>query len=270
MDRNPGQKLQVIGGGRMGQALVGGLIEAGWAKPSDLTIVEVLADQRDRLSAMLPGVDIVDAPLRGDDAGVDTLLAVKPHHVTDVCADLKSPGRVISIAAGVTIAAIEAALPAGTPVIRVMPNTPALVGAGVSGLAAGTNATATDLEWAVAVLGAVGETVVVTEAQLDAVTGLSGSGPAYIFLVAEAMIDAGVRYGLPRSTSATLAINTIYGAGRLMAETGTDPVELRAAVTTPAGTTAAGLAALEDHGLRAAFSAAVGAATDRSIELGRG
>ena len=116
----------------------------------------------------------------------------------------------------------------------------------------------------------MGETVVVTEAQLDAVTGMSGSGPAYIFLVAEAMTDAGVRYGLPRPIAAKLAINTINGAGRLMTETGTDPVELRAAVTTPAGTTAAGLAALEDHGLRAAFSAAVGAATDRSIELGRG
>lgn len=263
--------MQVVGGGKMGQALVGGLIEAGWAEPSDLTIVEVLADQRDRLTGMFPGVNVVGTPIDGEsDGGIDTLLAVKPHFVVDVCAGLTAPGRVISIAAGITIATIEAALPAGTPVIRVMPNTPALVGAGVSGLAAGTNATDADLDWAVAVLGAVGETVVVTEAQLDAVTGMSGSGPAYIFLVAEAMTDAGVRYGLPRPIAAKLAINTINGAGRLMTETGTDPVELRAAVTTPAGTTAAGLAALEDHGLRAAFSAAVGAATDRSIELGRG
>lgn len=262
-----GNKLQTIGGGKMGQALVGGLLEAGWAEPSSLTVVEVLADQRDRLAASLPGVNVVADPLT--EPGVDTLLAVKPHYVVDVCRHLTEPGRVVSIAAGITIDTIEAALPAGTPVIRVMPNTPALVGAGVSGLAPGSNATDADLDWAVDVLGAVGETVVVTEAQLDAVTGMSGSGPAYIFLVAEAMIDAGVRYGLPRPVAAKLAINTINGAGRLMTETGTDPVELRAAVTTPAGTTAAGLAALEDHGLRAAFSAAVGAATNRSIELGR-
>ncbi len=262
-----GRKLQVIGGGRMGQALVGGLIDAGWAQPSELAIVEVLADQRDLLTGTLPGVEVVDAPI--GDAGIDTVVAVKPHYVVEVCANLTAPGRVISIAAGITIATIEAALPAGTAVIRVMPNTPALVGAGVSGLAAGSDATAADLDWAVGVLGAVGETVVVSEAQLDAVTGMSGSGPAYIFLVAEAMTDAGVRYGLPRPVAAKLAINTINGAGRLMTETGTDPVELRAAVTTPAGTTAAGLAALEAHGIRAAFSAAVGAATDRSIELGR-
>lgn len=262
-----GQKLQVIGGGRMGQALLGGLIQAGWAEPNELTVVEVLAEQRDRLAESLPGVNVVDTPIDHD--GVDTVLAVKPHYISEVCRELSSPGRVISIAAGITIVTIEAGLPAGTPVVRVMPNTPALVGAGVSGLAAGSNATDTDLEWAVGVLDAVGETVVVTEAQLDAVTGVSGSGPAYIFLVAEAMTDAGVRYGLPRPVAAKLAVNTILGAGRLMTESGTDPVELRAAVTTPAGTTAAGLAALEDHGVRAAFSAAVGAATDRSIELGR-
>lgn len=267
MGRSLGRTLQVIGGGKMGQALVGGLLAAGRAAASELTVVEMLADQRERLTETLPGVNVVDGPLT--DPGVDTLLAVKPHHVVDVCRGLTEPGRVVSIAAGITIATIEAALPAGTPVIRVMPNTPALVGAGMSGLAAGTNATDEDLDWAVDVLGAVGEAVVVTEAQLDAVTGVSGSGPAYIFLVAEAMTDAGVLHGLPRPIAAKLAINTIYGAGRLMTETGTDPVELRAAVTTPAGTTAAGLAALEDHGLRAAFSEAVGAATHRSIELGR-
>ena len=255
----------------MGQALLGGLVDARWAEPDELTVVEVVAGQRGRLARELPGVNVVEKPLDGGgiEGGVDTVLAVKPHLVVDVCRSLSGSGRVISIAAGITVAAMEAALPDATPVIRVMPNTPALVGAGVSGLAAGTHATDDDMEWALGVLGAVGEAVVVTEAQLDAVTGLSGSGPAYIFLVAEALTDAGVRYGLPRSVAATLAINTISGAGRLMTETGTDPVELRAAVTTPAGTTAAGLAALEEHGLRAAFSAAVGAATDRSIELGR-
>ncbi len=263
-----GQKLQVIGGGRMGQALVGGLIDGGWAEPSELAVVEVDGGQRDRLAQSWPGVTVVEKPVA--DAGIDTVLAVKPHFVVDVCSSLPAPGRVISIAAGITIAAMEKALPAATAVIRVMPNTPALVGAGVSGLAPGSNATSEDLDWAVGVLAAVGETVVVTESQLDAVTGVSGSGPAYIFLVAEALTDAGVRHGLPRPVAAILAANTINGAGRLLTEPGADPVQLRAEVTTPAGTTAAGLAALEDHGLRAAIAAAVGAATERSIELGRG
>ena len=261
-----GIKLQVVGGGKMGQALVGGMIDANWAKASELAVVEVVPEQRDQLVESLTGAAVVDQPL--DEEGIDTLIAVKPHLVAEVCAGLNGPGRVISIAAGITIATIENALPPGTPVIRVMPNTPALVGAGVSGLAPGTSASDDDLEWAVDVLGAVGRAVVVTESQLDTVTGVSGSGPAYIFLVAEALTDAGVRHGLPRPVAAALAANTIYGAGKMMVETGTDPVELRAAVTTPAGTTAAGLAALEDHGLRAAFAEAVGAATRRSIELG--
>jgi pyrroline-5-carboxylate reductase len=260
-----GTKLQMIGGGKMGQALLAGLIEAGWAEPGELAVIDVIDEQRRRLAEIFPGVTVAATP----ESGVDTVLAVKPHHVTGVCAGLTAPNRVVSVAAGATIADIEAALPAGTPVIRAMPNTPALVGAGVSGLAPGSSADDDDLRWAVGVLDAVGHSVVVTEPQLDAVTGMSGSGPAYVFLVAEAMTDAGVRIGLPRPVAATLAVNTIYGAGKMMVETGVDPVELRAGVTTPAGTTAAGLAELERHGLRAAFSDAVGAAAERSAEIGR-
>jgi pyrroline-5-carboxylate reductase len=257
--------LQMIGGGKMGQALLQGLIDGGWAAADHLAVVEVQADQRDRLAAEFPSVTVIDRPL----PSVDAVLAVKPHSVVEVCRSMREPGRVLSIAAGITIDAMEQALPAGTPVVRAMPNTPALVGAGAAGLAGGTSASDADIAWAAGILGSVGEAVVVGESMLDAVTGISGSGPAYIFLVAEAMTDAGVAVGLPREVAARLARQTIYGAGKMMADTGTEPAELRAAVTTPAGTTAAGLSALEERGVRAAMAAAVAAATGRSIELGK-
>jgi pyrroline-5-carboxylate reductase len=175
---------------------------------------------------------------------------------------------VLSIAAGVPIAALEDALGAGTAVVRAMPNTPALVGAGAAAIAAGSAATEGDLVWAESVLGAVGEVVRVPEVMLDAVTGLSGSGPAYIFMVAEALIEAGVLAGLPRDVSTTLTVQTLLGSARLLAETGELPEVLRAQVTSPGGTTAAGLHALESAGVRAAFLDAVRAATNRSRELG--
>jgi pyrroline-5-carboxylate reductase len=178
--------------------------------------------------------------------------------------------RVLSIAAGVTTATLEAALPSGTAVVRAMPNTPALIGAGASAIAAGSAAGDADLAWAEGVLGAVGEVVRVPEAHLDAVTGLSGSGPAYVFLVAEALIDAGVLAGLPRPTSRALAVQTLLGAARLLAETGESPEVLRAQVTSPGGTTAAGLRVLEAKGVRSAVLDAVMAATERSRALGAG
>jgi pyrroline-5-carboxylate reductase len=240
------------------------MIDAGWAQPDELAVVEVVENQRDALAELLPGVDIRTDPL----PGVDAVVAVKPYHLLDVCRNLPSPRRVLSIAAGITLHDIEAALPAGTPAIRAMPNTPALVGAGAAGLAGGTHASADDVAWAETVLGAVGIAVSVNEAQLDAVTGLSGSGPAYLFLLAEALTDAGVAEGLPRPVADRLARQTIFGAGKMLVQDGADPVELRAGVTTPAGTTAAGLAALEDRGLRAAAAAAVRAAAERATELG--
>lgn len=258
-------RLQMIGGGKMGQALLQGLVGSGWADAEELAVVEVLAEQRDHLAQMFPGLLVVDRPL----AAVDAVVAVKPHFVADVCATLSGSLRVLSIAAGVTLATMEAALPNGTVVVRAMPNTPALVGAGAAALCGGSAAAESDIDWATGILGSAGEVVTVTEAQLDAVTGLSGSGPAYVCLIAEAMIDAGVAVGLSRDVSSKLAIQTIYGAGRMMAETGEEPSALRAAVTTPAGTTAAGLAALEEHGLRAALAAAVRSAAARSVELGK-
>ncbi len=250
----------------MGQALLQGLIEAGWAPPSDLAVVEVVPAQREALGRQFDGVTVLSEPL----AATDTLLAVKPHLVTEVCAALERPTRVLSVAAGITLAAMEAALPAGTPVVRAMPNTPALVRTGAAGLAGGATAGDDDVAWAAAILGSVGVAEVVSEPLLDAVTGLSGSGPAYVFLLAEALTDAGVAMGLTRVVAGRLAAQTIAGAGRMLNTEGADPVELRAGVTTPAGTTAAGLGALEDGGLRATVAAAVRAATERSIELGRG
>ena len=166
-----------------------------------------------------------------------------------------------------TIAAIEAEAP-GVPVVRAMPNTPALVGAGAAAVAAGTAAGEDDLAWAEAVLGAVGIVVRVPEHLLDAVTGLSGSGPAYVFLVAEALVEAGVLVGLPRPTSAALVGQTLLGAARLLVEGEEGPEALRAGVTSPGGTTAAGLRVLEARGVRSALLEAVAAAAARSAELG--
>ena len=249
----------------MGQALVGGLIASGWADERAVSIVEVSAELRAVLATRYPGVSVIADP----EAGVDTLLAVKPHFVATVCESLSNPSRVMSIAAGVTIATIEACVPAGTPVIRAMPNTPALVRQGASGLAGGAATSAADLDWAKGILDAVGKAEVVTEAQLDAVTGLSGSGPAYVFLIAEALVDGAVTAGLPRETAKVLAHQTLLGAATMLVESGTPASELRAAVTTPAGTTAAGLRQLESGGVRSALINAVVAATERARELGK-
>lgn len=258
-------ELVVVGGGKMGAALVGGLIEAGWISAPDVTVVEPDGSRRAELVAAHPGLVVVAEPV----GGAAAVLAVKPQLVAGVARELAGlgVGRVLSIAAGVRASTIEAELPPGTPVVRAMPNTPALVGRGASAIAAGAAAGEADLAWAEQVLGAVGTVVRVPEAQLDAVTGLSGSGPAYVFLVAEALVDAGVLVGLSHQTATDLTIQTLRGAAELLAS-GTPAAELRAAVTSPGGTTAAGLRALEAASVRAAFADAVVAATGRSRELG--
>ena len=260
-------ELQVIGGGRMGEALVGGLLHAGGHRSGDVRVVEPDAARRTALAAIFPGVEVVDAP----GAAQGTVIAVKPGNVAAACraAGAVGPGRVLSIAAGVTIAALEATLPVATAVVRAMPNTPAVVGLGASAIAPGTSAGEEDLVWAESLLGAVGMVVRVEEALLDAVTGLSGSGPAYVFLVAEALIEAGVLSGLERAVSEALSIQTLLGAATLLAQGREGPEALRAAVTSPGGTTAAGIAVLDQHGVRAAFLEAVAAATARSHELGQ-
>ncbi|WP_421121464.1 pyrroline-5-carboxylate reductase [Aquihabitans daechungensis] len=258
-------KLLVVGGGKMGEALLGGLLASGWAAPSDVAVVEPDAARRDVLAERYAGIAVVAEPVAADGA----VLAVKPQMITDVCAQLGGLGigRLLSIAAGVRLASMEAAVPAGTAVVRAMPNTPSLVGMGAAAIAGGTSASEDDLVWAEQILGAVGTVARVTEAQLNAVTGLSGSGPAYVFLVAEALIDAGVLVGLPRDVASDLAIQTLRGSAELLAA-GTPPAEARANVTSPGGTTAAGLRALENGGVRAAFIDAVVAAKTRADEMG--
>jgi pyrroline-5-carboxylate reductase len=264
-------RLALLGGGKMGAALVGGLLDAGW-DADDLSVAEVDAERRHAIEAQFPKVRCVPSGAWAvGDADV-VVVAVKPADVAGALESalpaLREDALVLSIAAGVTIAAIEAGAP-GRPVVRAMPNTPALVRRGASAIAPGTNATDAHLELAERLLGAVGIVVRLDESLLDAVTGLSGSGPAYLFLVAEAMIEAGVLVGLPRPVAADLVVQTLLGSATLLAEGDDGPEALRAAVTSPGGTTAAGLRTLEAAGVRAAFLDAVTAATRRSEELGR-
>ena len=250
----------------MGAAVVGGLLRAGWAPPAQLTVIETLPARRAELEKEFPGIQV----LPGLDAGEGLLLAVKPADAAAACraaAPLGFP-RVLSVVAGASLESLAAWLGSEVSVVRAMPNTPALVGAGMAAIAGGPTASAEDLDWAQGILAAVGRVVRVPESQLDAVTGLSGSGPAYVFVVAEALIDAGVLVGLPRPVAEELATYTLLGAARLLAETGESPAALRAAVTSPGGTTAAGLRALEDRALRAALIDAVVASTERSRQLG--
>jgi pyrroline-5-carboxylate reductase len=258
-------ELLIVGGGRMGEALLGGLLAAG-REPGELAVAEVSPSRRDALAAAHPGVAVLELPV----AAATAVLAVKPGDVAGAARAVAEAGagRILSIAAGVTTQAIEAAVGRSLPVVRAMPNTPALVGAGAAAISPGSAAGEEDLAWAEEVLGAVGCVVRVPEASLDAVTGLSGSGPAYVFLVAEAMAEAGVLAGLPRDVAETLAFQTLLGSARLLVEEGGNPAALRAAVTSPGGTTAAGLRELERHGVRVAFLDAVMAAAERSRELG--
>lgn len=264
-------QLAILGGGRMGEALAVGLVEAGW-EPGSIAIAEVSAERRHHLEARLPGARIVPSPAWAVPEAQAVVLAVKPADATNAlaaCADaLASTTLVVSIAAGVTLASLESVVP-GSPVVRAMPNTGTLVGRGAAAIAPGTHASELDLAIAERILGTVGIVVRVPEAQLDAVTGLSGSGPAYVFLVAEAMIEAGVRVGLPHDVADALVRQTLVGAGALLAQ-GDEPPEVhRAAVTSPGGTTEAGLAVLEARGVREALIEAVEGATRRSNELGR-
>jgi pyrroline-5-carboxylate reductase len=268
--------LLIVGGGKMGGALLGGLLRSGWAGIDDVTVIEPVAERRDELAAEHPGLRAVAAPEPGllGDAGErigGVVLAVEPDAAEAACRALGVTGlsRLLSVAAGVPCARLEAALGGEPAVVRAMPNTPALVGAGVTAMSGGSFATSHDLAWAEDVLSAVGTVVRLPERLLDAVTGLSGSGPAYFFLVAEALLEAGVQMGLARDVSRTLVIETMLGSAALLKETGRDPEALRSMVTSPAGTTAAGIRALEARAVRSAFMEAVAAATERSRNLQR-
>ncbi|MDO5533039.1 MAG: pyrroline-5-carboxylate reductase [Propionibacteriaceae bacterium] len=260
----------LIGTGVMGETLLAGLLKAGWAA-ADI----VGADRRLSRRQELEGRYGVRCLPEASDAvaGADTvLLLVKPQDVPDLLPELAphlgEGTLLVSLCAGVTTAQIEQALPAGTPVVRVMPNTPAQVAEGMAAISAGAYASEVDVEKAVHIMEAVGQAVVVPERYQDAVTAISGSGPAYLFFVVEAMIDAGVMLGLPRDISTKLVNQTMFGSAKLLVESDKHPNLLREMVTSPAGTTAAALRRLEERSVKAAFMDAMEAARNRSLELG--
>jgi pyrroline-5-carboxylate reductase len=255
--------LVIIGGGNMGAALLGGLLASGRYEPASIAVVEILPERRRELEDRFPGVTTADTV---PDCGA-AVIAVKPPDAPAAAAGAAAAGaaRLLSIAAGVKVATLEAAAGPGVAVVRAMPNTPALVGQGASVIT--ESAAADDLAWAEQVLGAVGTVHRLPEHHLDAITALTGSGPAYLFFVAEALIEAGVEVGLPVPLVTELTTQLFVGSAALLADRG-DAAALRRMVTSPGGTTAAGLAVLEDRGVRAAFVDAVRAAAARSAELG--
>lgn len=257
--------VAIIGGGNMGAALLGGMLVSGEFEATSLAVVEQLPARRDELVEMFPDVTVVSdvPPCTG------AVIAVKPQGVADAVRDAVSAGarRIVSIAAGVTLASLDTAAGPGVAVVRAMPNTPALVGRGAAAIAGGATASDDDLAWAEAILGSVGIVERLDESLLDAFTGVAGSGPAYIFLFAEALIDAAVAEGFEREMAERVVVQLLLGSSTLLARDG-DPARLRRNVTSPGGTTAAGLARFEAHDLRAAVTDAVAAATQRSRELG--
>jgi pyrroline-5-carboxylate reductase len=277
--------IAIIGGGNIGEALLSGLLRSG-RQVKDIALAERVASRARYLSETYSVLvtSVADAVQNAD----LVIVAVKPSDVasvTDEIAEAVTRGEaqsvervLVTIVAGVSTAYFEAKLPAGVPVVRVMPNAPMVVGAAVSALAKGRFASPEQLKEVAAVFDAVGSVLTVPESQLDAVTAVSGSGPAYFFLMVEALVDAGVAAGLSRAVATDLVVQTLAGSaamllermedGREASDLDTTPARLRAAVTSPAGTTAAGLTELERGGFRAAVSAAVAAAKTRAGQLG--
>jgi pyrroline-5-carboxylate reductase len=263
--------LGFLGAGNMAGALIKGLLHAQAVEPSRIVASDLKAERLEQLAGAHHIRTTTDNHALVRDVDV-LVIAVKPQVVdkvlTAIGSEVKPGTLVISVAAGVPIAAIEARLPAGAHVVRSMPNTPATALAGATAISAGTHATEDDLRVARAMFEAVGRVVTLDETQLDAVTGLSGSGPAYVMLMIEALADGGVKVGLHRDTALLLAAQTVYGSAKLLLETGEHPGRLKDMVTSPGGTAIAGLHTLESGGLRRTLIDAVEAATHRSQALG--
>ncbi|RHW26643.1 pyrroline-5-carboxylate reductase [Nocardioides immobilis] len=265
------KQTAVIGAGVMGETLLSGLVRAG--RRVDQLLV---GEKREARAAELEeryGVAVV-SNVEAAAKAETVALVVKPQDMADVLDEIAGslrPGQLlVSLAAGITTAFIEARVPAGVAVVRVMPNTPALVDEGMSAISAGSHCDEEHLAEAEALMASVGKVIRVPEKQQDAVTAISGSGPAYIFFVVESMIEAGVHLGLPRATAHELVVQTLVGSAHMLRETNEHPTVLREQVTSPGGTTAAALRELEIHKVRAAFLAALEAARDRSRELASG
>jgi pyrroline-5-carboxylate reductase len=261
----------ILGAGVMGETLLSGLVRAG-RRVDNLLVGEKRADRAKELEDRY-GVAVV-GNREAAEKSETIALVVKPQDMGDVLdeiAPVLRPGQLlVSLAAGITTAFIEARVPVGVAVVRVMPNTPALVDEGMAAISPGSHCSEEHLAEAEALMASVGKVLRIPERQQDAVTAISGSGPAYIFFVVESMIEAGVHLGLPRSTATDLVVQTLVGSAKMLRETGTHPTVLREQVTSPAGTTAAALRELEIHKVRAAFLAAMEAARDRSRELAEG
>ncbi len=263
-------KLGFIGSGKMASALVQGVTQSGALAPGDIIVSDVIAGMAQRL-ATVAGVAFAETNADLVAMSDALVLCVKPHDALDALRALRAEAAeklVVSIVAGLTIATLQEAAGPGVRIVRVMPNTPALVHKGAAAYARGATATAADAALTEKIFGAVGEVVCVKEHLLDVVTGLSGSGPAYIFLVIEALADGGVLMGLPRELAQKLAAQTVAGAAEMVLQTGRHPAVLKDEVASPGGTTIAGLEALEAAGVRSAFFSAVRAATEKAREIG--
>ncbi len=263
--------VAIFGAGVMGETLLSGLLRAG--RPADELVITERRPERAAELTEKYGVRVLENTEAADLA--DTLvLVVKPQDMdgllTEIAPHVAEGNLVVSLAAGITTAFLETRLAQGRAVVRVMPNTPALVDQGMAAISAGAHCDAEHLREAESLLAATGKVLEVPEKLQDAVTAISGSGPAYIFYVVEAMIEAGVVLGMPRSTATELVVQTLYGAATMIKETGQHPTVLREQVTSPGGTTAAALRELDDHKVRAAFITAMEAAAKRSAELAGG
>lgn len=266
-----GQTLAIIGAGNIGRALIGGLLRNSDVRPENIRATRRSLQGLDALSGEFPGVLTgVNNAAAVRDASI-VVICVKPQNFETVTAEIRghidADALVISVLAGITSEAVQSALDIITPVVRAMPNTPMLVDLGATAIAGGLSASPEHLELAKSVFSVVGTVEIVPEDMMDAVTGLSGSGPAYIYMVIEALTDGGVKQGIPRPIALRLAAQTVYGAARLVIETGKHPAILRDEVTTPGGTAIAAVADLESHGLRTMLINAVATATQRSREL---
>ena len=266
-------RLAVLGGGKMGEALIAGLVASGWRKPDEIVVT---GRREERLSELFDsyGIDTLLDNAAAVAGAELVVLAVKPQDIeillSEISAHVSADQTVLSVVAAIPTSFIEARLGNDVPVVRAMPNTPSIVHEGMAGIAAGRHASEDSLKLATEVLRHVGRVVTVPEPYLDAVTAISGSGPAYFALLAEAMIEAGILLGLSREISTELVIQTMLGSAKLLRDEHMHPVELREMVTSPGGTTIRAIRVLEQSGVRAAFLNAIQAAMERSQELAQG
>lgn len=267
------QTIAVIGVGNIGRALIGGLFRGKYVPPECIRATRRNASALVEINEVFPGIHAGADNVAAVDGASIVVLAVKPQNVTAIIHEIRDHVRpdalIVSVLAGITTETLLSAFGRPLPVVRTMPNTPMLVDEGATAIAGGSMATLAHMEIVRHMFEAVGTVEVVPEYLMDAVTGLSGSGPAYVYMLVEALTDAGVKQGLPRTTAYRLAAQTVLGASKLVLKTGKHPAILRDEVTTPGGTAIAAIAELESHGLRTMFINAVATATQRSMELSK-